>query len=117
MRHRATSSSATLLRRTKRVRSRASATWTGSMTWLSGARRSTTVMSEVSYSGGGAACSCGRRRSSGGRTGHGESPPSSSPKAITSTMAPRSLLLLQLEPQSPRGSETSVTSSKKVLAM
>jgi hypothetical protein len=58
----------------------------------------------------------GRRCLSGGCAGHGESPPSSSPRAITSTMAPRSLLSLQLEPASLRGSSTSVTSSRKGLA-
>jgi hypothetical protein len=36
-------------------------------------------MSEVSCSGSGATCSCGIRRSSGGRTVRGESPPSSPP--------------------------------------
>jgi hypothetical protein len=48
--------------------------------------------------------------------GRGESPPSWSPRAITSTMAPKSLLSLQFEPLSLRGSRTSVTSSGKGLA-
>jgi hypothetical protein len=37
-------------------------------------------------------CSCRGRRSSGGRAEHGESPPSSSPRAITSTMVLKSQL-------------------------
>jgi hypothetical protein len=105
-----------LAEKNKARSSRASATWTGSMTWSSGARRSTTVMSEASCSGSGVFCSYGRRCLSGERAERGESPPSSSPRAITSTMAPRSLLSLQLEPPSPRGSRTSVTSSGKGLA-
>jgi hypothetical protein len=53
------------------------------------------------------------RRARGGRAGRGESPPSSSPRAITSTMVSRSLLSLQLEPASQKGLSTSVTSSGK----
>jgi hypothetical protein len=52
-----------------------------------------------------------------GRWAHGELPPSSSPRAITSTMTPRSLLSLQLKPPSLRGSKMLVTSSGKGLAI
>jgi hypothetical protein len=94
----------------------ASATQVESMTRLSGTRRSTMETSEASCSGSEASCSYGGRRSGDGRMGRGESPPPSSPRAITSTMAPRSLLSLQLEPPSLRGSKTSVTSSEKGFA-
>jgi hypothetical protein len=88
-----------------------SAAWTGSMARLRGACRSMMAMSNMSCSRGGASCSCGGRHSSGGRVVRGKFPPSSSPRANTSTLAPRSLLSLHQEPASQRGSETSVTSS------
>jgi hypothetical protein len=46
-----------------------------------------------------------------------ESPPSSSPRAITSAMAPKLQLSPKLEPPSLRGSRTSVTSSGKGLVI
>jgi hypothetical protein len=93
------------------------ATQVGSMTRSSGARRSTTATFEVSCSGSGAFCSCRGRHSSGGRAERGWSLPSLSPRAITSTMVPKSQLSPQLEPPSLRGLRTSVTSSGKGLAM
>jgi hypothetical protein len=76
-----------------------------------------TETSRASCSRSGASCSGGGRHPGDGCSGHRESPPSSSPRAITSTMAPRLLLSLQLEPLSQRELKMLVTFFGKGLVM